>query len=60
MIKTKTETAVASYTSSFSIIFIDLTCKYYGGRIVGRGHIFLLLDIKEYDVSQYCEMSPGC
>lgn len=59
-IKTKTETAVVSNTSSFCIIFADPTCKYFGGRIIGRGHIFLLLGIKEYDVGQYCGMSSGC
>lgn len=41
------------YVSSWLILLVN----NMGGRAVGMGHIFLLLDIKELDVGQYCGVS---
>lgn len=50
--------AQSACVPSLCIILADLLLvNSVGGRAVGMGHIFLLLDIKEYDVGQYCGVS---
>lgn len=47
-LRLKAQSACVSYVPSWLILLVNIM----GGWAAGMGHIFLLLDIKEYDVGQ--------